>query len=58
MKDYVFTLRFPLKGVDDLDARMQALALVEDLGVTEEELKKAKLQEIFENKCPKAVILR
>lgn len=58
MRDYVFTLRFPLKGVDDLDARMQALDLVADLGVTEDELKNAKLQQLFENKQPKAVILK
>ncbi|MBD3406184.1 MAG: hypothetical protein GF411_08725 [Candidatus Lokiarchaeota archaeon] len=54
-KDYMLTIRIPLSGVDDFDAREKCKEIVSNMEWSCE--KQVKLQEIFKNKEPRGVRL-
>ena len=55
MKDYRLTIQIPLKGYDNLDARMQMHKILEKISDIEGVDKTIKLQEIFPDKAPEGV---
>jgi hypothetical protein len=56
-KKYLLTVRFPFEAMDAVEARMLAKQMMQDLQLSEEEMKEVKLQEIFDGKPPQGVQL-
>lgn len=51
-KDFLITVRIPIKANDDVDARLQARKILEEKGIEKEN---AKLQRVYENKAPEGI---
>ena len=58
-KRYLLTIRVPIEGMDDLDARVRAKELMAQatLLIDWSDKKRVKLQEISDNKEPRGLIL-
>jgi len=64
MKNYVLTIKIPINAMDDMDIRTKISPLIsawevieKDIIVLEKEDNIIKLQEIFDNKAPRGVII-
>lgn len=51
-KDYILTIRIPISGIDDGDARIKSKELISGNDFSD-----VKLQEIFRNKPPRTIRL-
>jgi len=59
-KNYVLTVKIPISGIDDFEARVKAKELVSSINslvLVGEPEPKVKLQEIFGNKEPRGIKL-
>lgn len=56
MKDYMLIIKIPFKGLDDLEARKQAKAVIENKNISPDEAD-IKLQEVFNDQPPRRVPL-
>jgi len=54
-KKYLLTVRFPFEAMDVLEARMVAKQMMQDLQLSDQEMKEVKLQEIFDGKAPQGI---
>jgi len=56
MSEYMLTIKVPFDAFDDLDARKIAIEKMEKMGVPENV--EVKLQEFFQNKAPRKIVVR
>ena len=59
-KNYVLTVKIPVSGIDDFEARVKAKELVSSVNslvLVGEPEPQTKLQEIFDNKGPRGIRL-
>ena len=52
-KDFLLTIKIPMKSLDDLSFRQEAKDLIKKLDISEDA--EVKLQEIFDSKAPRKV---
>ena len=57
MNNYAVTIRLPFKEVDTLEARLHARAILNDLGIRDDEIQFVKLQQVFDGKAPEKIDL-
>lgn len=58
-KYYALTIRIPVSGMDDIDARIRSKEIMSDIKtmIDWSNKKQVKLQEVFENKEPRGIVL-
>jgi hypothetical protein len=54
-RDYLLTIRFPLKAMDDPAAREQAKRIVDGLELTADERRSVKLQRVKKEGAPEGI---
>lgn len=52
---YLLTIHFPFESLDDPEARKEALGIIADLGIREEEMENVKLQRLRKGSPPERV---
>jgi len=64
MKNYLLTIKIPINAMDDIDIRTKVNPLIDawkviekDIIVLKKEETNIKLQEIYDNKAPRSVII-